>query len=86
MERTINIENFIQILYFGSRREWISRRFVDPKGVEHSSYMDKVAGFERLFENNKPKVYRFDKTDVVFDLKLVTNDLNRVTERYLLLA
>lgn len=58
--------------------------FVDPKGVEHSSYMDKVAGFERLFlENNKPKVYRYDKTDVVFDLKLVTNDLNRVTERYL---
>ena len=57
--------------------------FVDPKGVEHSEYMNKVEGFEKLFmENGKNKKFEFNKTSVYFDLLLVTDNLNLVTEKF----
>jgi len=57
--------------------------FVDPKGVEHSEYMSKVEGFEKLFmQNGKNKKFEFNNIPVYFDLLLVTDNLNLVTEKF----
>ena len=57
--------------------------FVDPKGVEHTEYMNKVEGFEQLFiENGKSKKFDFNGHPVFFELLLVTDNLNLVTEKF----
>ena len=45
--------------------------------------MNKVEGFEKLFmKNGKNKKFEFNKTSVYFDLLLVTDNLNLVTEKF----
>lgn len=53
--------------------------FVDPKGVEFSSYQHKVDGFKRIFEEKKI-IQGNLKIDVL--LKLYTSDVASVSEDY----
>ena len=59
--------------------------FVDPKGIEHTSYQAKVDAFEKLFmENGNSKVFKYKddgKTyDVTFDLRLVCDDRANISD------
>jgi len=57
--------------------------FVDPKGTEQTAYEQKVDEFETLFyEDGKPKVFQYKNFNIIFDLKLVTNDINSVSDKY----
>jgi type III restriction enzyme len=57
--------------------------FVDPKGTSHSKYQNKIDGFEKLFmENDKLKIFDYKHFKVTFELKMVTDDLNKVAEKY----
>ena len=57
--------------------------FVDPKGAQVAAYQNKVDEFERLFiENNAPRVFRYKNIRVTFELKLITEDINAVGEKY----
>ena len=66
---------------------WIKREneykiiFADPKGTAHTSYAKKIAAFESLFRNGKKnKTFHYKSYDVTFDLKLITEDENKVRE------
>ncbi len=58
--------------------------FVDPKGTSHTDYEHKVDGFIKLFEvNGKPKIFDYNGCfQVSFDLRLVTDNKNKVSEGY----
>ena len=46
--------------------------FVDPKGVAHTDYEDKVDAFERMFGSpTAPKPFKYKKYKIQFQLKLV---------------
>jgi type III restriction enzyme len=57
--------------------------FVDPKGTSNADYQNKVDEFEKLFlENEKPKTFEYKKLEITFDLKLVAQDVNSVSDKY----
>ena len=58
--------------------------FVDPKGTSNSDYQNKVDEFEKLFldNNGKPKIFRYKNFEIMFDLKLIAEDVNTVGEKY----
>jgi len=57
--------------------------FVDPKGTSNADYQNKVDEFERLFlENGKAKIFEYMNYKICFDLKLVANDVNSVSDKY----
>ncbi len=65
---------------------WIKRGnnykivFVDPKGTKNTDYENKVDGFVRLFldRDESNKVFTYKNFKVVFDLRLITKDINAV--------
>lgn len=57
--------------------------FVDPKGTTNTDYINKIEGFQKLFYNDDiPIIFEHDGMKVSFDLKLITDDKNKVPERY----
>ncbi len=57
--------------------------FVDPKGTKYTDYENKVDGFEKMFyENGKPIIFNYENYNIIFDLKLITDDINKVSEKY----
>ncbi len=57
--------------------------FIDPKGTTNADYQNKVDEFEKLFsENGKAKVFKYKNFKITFDLKLVAQDVNNVSEKY----
>ena len=57
--------------------------FVDPKGTSNADYQNKIDEFERLFlENEKTKVFTYKNFKITFDLKLVADDINKVSDKY----
>jgi len=57
--------------------------FVDPKGTSNADYQKKVDGFEKLFlEKEEKKVFKYKNFKIKFDLKLVANDVNSVSDKY----
>lgn len=57
--------------------------FIDPKGTAHTDYQNKVDGFEYLFySDKKPRKFSHGKFNVTFDLKLVTDDVNKISGKY----
>ena len=50
---------------------------VDPKGTEHTAYLQKADGFAKLFEENgNPKEFKFKEFLIYVHLKLVYDDSN----------
>lgn len=57
--------------------------FVDPKGIEHTAYENKVDGYKYIFEdNNGKKEFSKDNLKVKVYLFLFTEDVNRLPEGY----
>lgn len=57
--------------------------FVDPKGTSRTDYENKVDEFEKLFfENGQPKVFKYKNFNITFDLKLIAEDINSISEKY----
>jgi len=59
--------------------------FVDPKGVSHTDYENKVCDFEKLFLDGTGKARKFNcnrLNNITFDLMLFTNDLNTVNGKH----
>lgn len=57
--------------------------FIDPKGISNAEYQNKIDEFEQLFyRENLPKVFNYKNFSVTFDLKLVTEDVNKIGEKY----
>ena len=57
--------------------------FVDPKGTQNTDYLNKVDEYERIFtDNGKPKNYKYADYEIIFDLKLVGEDRNKVPAKY----
>jgi superfamily II DNA or RNA helicase len=59
--------------------------FVDPKGVSHTDYENKVCDFEKLFldDNGQAKKFNYNGlNNITFDLMLFTDDLNTVNGNY----
>ena len=57
--------------------------FIDPKGTSHADYQNKIDGYNKLFvKENKPIVFNYGEYKVTFDLKLVTDDVNKVGKLY----
>ena len=57
--------------------------FVDPKGTEHSSYLSKVDGFEKLFfTDGQPSQFKYKNQTIIFDLKLAHEDEGTIPEKY----
>lgn len=57
--------------------------FVDPKGTKYTDYENKVDGFEKLFyKNEKPIIFKYNDYEITFDLKLITEDINKISDKY----
>lgn len=58
--------------------------FIDPKGTTQSDYTNKVDEFEKLFKNDdkSSKIFKYEKYNVVFELKLVGKDINSTPRKY----
>ncbi len=58
--------------------------YIDPKGTKYADYLDKLDGFESMFtENNIPKTFFHKKYTITFELKMITDDMNKVSgDRY----
>lgn len=57
--------------------------FVDPKGTQHSDYLNKVDEYEKIFmEDNQPRIFHYDDYEISIDLKLVGEDVNLVPQKY----
>lgn len=57
--------------------------FVDPKGTQNTDYLNKVDEYERIFtDNGNPKNYKYADYEIIFDLKLVGEDRNKVPAKY----
>ncbi len=59
--------------------------FVDPKGMEMTSYQHKIDGYEELFVDsttNTPRVFAHHGMNVRVALALYTNDANQATRNY----
>jgi superfamily II DNA or RNA helicase len=59
--------------------------FVDPKGVSHTDYENKVCDFEKLFLDDTGQTRKFKYNglnNITFDLMLFTDDLNTVNGNY----
>jgi rRNA maturation endonuclease Nob1 len=57
--------------------------FVDPKGTSRTDYENKVDEFEKLFfENGQPKVFKHKNFNITFDLKLIAEDINSISDKY----
>ena len=73
--------DFIFWLHKGDKYKIV---FVDPKGTSVAEYQNKIDGFEKLFldEEEKPKIFTYKSFNIVFDLKLIADDVNKVGEKY----
>ena len=57
--------------------------FIDPKGTKYTDYENKVDGFEKMFhENGEPIIFKHNGYEISFDLKLITDDINKISEKY----
>ena len=57
--------------------------FVDPKGIEHTSYEHKVDGFSKIFEKDgKPRIFTYEGRNVIVHLYLYTKDKKLLPEKY----
>lgn len=58
--------------------------FVDPKGTTQSDYTNKVDEFKKMFntDNNKPKTFKYNNYNVIFELKLIAKDINSTSREY----
>ncbi len=57
--------------------------FIDPKGTEHSSYLSKVDGFEKLFyKDDKPIIFSYKDYSITFDLKLACIEESNIPKKY----
>ncbi len=57
--------------------------FIDPKGTSHTDYIFKIKGYEETFmENSIVKKFKFDDSTVDVQLKMVTEDLNKIPAEY----
>ncbi|WP_456479508.1 hypothetical protein, partial [Nautilia sp.] len=58
--------------------------FVDPKGTSNADYQNKIDEFEKLFLDKKgnAKIFYYKNFEITFDLKLIANDINSVSEKY----
>ena len=58
--------------------------FVDPKGTSNADYQNKVDEFEKLFlnKNSSKKVFEYKGFKISFDLKLIAEGINTVSEKY----
>lgn len=58
--------------------------FVDPKGTAHADAYKKIDGFHAMFvgKNEQSKVFKYGHFDITVDLKLITENINDVPERY----
>ena len=57
--------------------------FVDPKGTKFTDYENKIDGYEKLFiSNSLNKKFKYRDLEIEVHLKLVTNDINQVSEKY----
>ena len=57
--------------------------FVDPKGTSNADYQNKVDEFEKLFlENGQAKIFTYKNFKISFELKLITSDVNSVSDKY----
>jgi hypothetical protein len=65
-------------LFWGKKENNYTILFVDPKGMEQIDWERKVDGYRGVFENTngKPKVFKFEETDVSVQLFLFTRDRN----------
>jgi len=54
--------------------------FIDPKGTKSTSWESKVDYFKKLFmtKENKPIVFNHGGYEITFNLRLLTDDLNKV--------
>lgn len=57
--------------------------FIDPKGISYSNYQNKIDGFNKLFNDGEtPKIFKYKDYNITFDLKLITDDKDKVGEYY----
>jgi hypothetical protein len=57
--------------------------FVDPKGITHSSYQNKVDDFIKYFyENGVPKVFSENNLSITVDLVLIGENIETVSAEY----
>lgn len=57
--------------------------FVDPKGTKYTDYENKLDGYEKLFiSNSSIKKFKYKNYDIEVYVKLVTDDINQVSEKY----
>jgi len=57
--------------------------FVDPKGIKHTEYENKVDWFEKIFgSSDSPKIFTYDNLKIRVFLYLYTEDVNKLSEKY----
>jgi len=79
-------KNFVPDFIFWIKENNNSYRivFVDPKGTSYTDYENKIDGYEKLFldSDEKPKVFKYDNMNITVELKMVTDDINKISEKY----
>ena len=74
---------FPDFIFWGQRGNDYTIVFVDPKGMEHSSYQHKLDGFADLFEDKgKPRQFNHDGLTVTVRLFLFNRGANSAPEGY----
>jgi len=57
--------------------------FVDPKGIEHTNWIDKLNGYKILFEEeNNPKIFKFNNLRIKVLLLFRTDDINKIKLKF----
>lgn len=57
--------------------------FIDPKGTKYTDYENKLDGYEKLFTSDSSiKKFKYKDYEIEVHVKLVTDDINQVSEKY----
>lgn len=73
-------ENFIQILYFGFKKNDAQKiLFIDPKGTTNSEYQLKIDGFDEIFRD---KIWPKDGLKLSVDLKMIKSQNEDISKGY----
>lgn len=74
---------FPDFIFWTKKDENYKIVFVDPKGTINADYQNKVDEFEKLFlENGQSKIFTYKNFKISFELKLITSDVNSVSDKY----
>ena len=75
---------FPDFIFWMKEKDQYRILFVDPKGSEYSDYQNKVDEFKKLFydKHDNPIVFNYKDLEVSCDLKLITDDINKISSDY----